>query len=490
MKKYLTLTLSIIILLIAVGCIFAGCSGNNDIQIVLSVQDDLLSWSSVENADLYYVNIYYTSTVSSEISTTERSFEPTLTTGTYVFRVRARVNGKKTGYSNSITYEIKEDGSKTIYLGDKVGGEVIYHNGVGTEEDPICVYNANDLKAITTGTKTVKKEIGSETISLYYKQMSDIDISGEEWTPIGNGSAFEGIYDGCGHKVSGLTISSMPKTYKVGLFGNLNGATIKNLRVTDSNINIRYSGAENNVGILCGYAKTSTIEKCSVENGNINMPAPIASTYICFSGMITGTSYGTKIDQCYASGNIEISYSKVYAGGIAGYLKNASADIISNCYSKTNVSVYGTGRNTSGSVVATAFAGGLVGYVSYAKSIENCYAYGLISATAIDGTATTSLGKGFLGGSNGSSTYNRSSIPINNSYFLTEGVIKEFDKVTYNAPLKIGNKYGIGNRDYLKADSTLYGIDKDDFYTQTTFSGWNFGEIWVMDATPVLAWQK
>lgn len=64
----------------------------------------------------------------------------------------------------------------------------------------------------------------------------DVDISGSEWEPIGDPYSsdrrFEGVFDGQGHTVSGLTINNTEENQS--LFGRVRGATIENLTVAGS----------------------------------------------------------------------------------------------------------------------------------------------------------------------------------------------------------------------------------------------------------------
>lgn len=59
--------------------------------------------------------------------------------------------------------------------------------------------------------------------------------SGTGWEPIGaaNGETFTGVLDGNGYEISGLTINAPNISASgLGLFGGIDGATIKNLNLT------------------------------------------------------------------------------------------------------------------------------------------------------------------------------------------------------------------------------------------------------------------
>lgn len=59
----------------------------------------------------------------------------------------------------------------------------------------------------------------------------DIEMTGKNWTPIGNNSGyFRGTFDGQGHKITNLTLSS--ETKYNGLFGLAYACTIKNVSVS------------------------------------------------------------------------------------------------------------------------------------------------------------------------------------------------------------------------------------------------------------------
>lgn len=95
-----------------------------------------------------------------------------------------------------------------------------------------------------------------------YVLANDITLS-EQWTPI---STFTGTLDGGGHAIKGLRIAGGSPT---GLFGETDGATIKNLRVVEAKV--ADWGSSKKAGIIVGWAKNTTIEACftsGVVEGN------------------------------------------------------------------------------------------------------------------------------------------------------------------------------------------------------------------------------
>ncbi len=99
----------------------------------------------------------------------------------------------------------------------------------------------------------------------------NIDLTGKDWTPIGTSfdNSYTGTFDGGGHTITGLTITT--KDQFVGLFGYLNRAgTVKN--VVMEGIQITSNHMFGNTGGVAGFS-WGTIENCSV------------------SGSVSGTKY-------------------------------------------------------------------------------------------------------------------------------------------------------------------------------------------------------
>lgn len=130
-----------------------------------------------------------------------------------------------------------------------------------------------------------------------YVLANDITLS-EQWTPI---STFTGTLDGAGHAIKGLRIAGGSPT---GLFGETDGATIKNLRVIEAKV--ADWGSSKKAGIIVGWAKNTTIEACftsGVVEGNDHV------------GGITGRLEGT-MKNCLSTA---ASFSSGWqAGGLAG----------------------------------------------------------------------------------------------------------------------------------------------------------------------------
>lgn len=106
-----------------------------------------------------------------------------------------------------------------------------------------------------------------------YVLTADIDLGGEEWTPI----PFSGTFDGAGHTIGNLTVTEpgvdLAVTYDgnrkqydtacAGLFSVANGATVKDLNLLNVEIAIE-TDRHCFVGAIAGYAKDMTVSGCTV----------------------------------------------------------------------------------------------------------------------------------------------------------------------------------------------------------------------------------
>jgi len=138
-------------------------------------------------------------------------------------------------------------------------------SGSGTSADPYQIATANDLIQLATNVNN-----GTDYSGKYFKQTVPITLT-SAWTPIGTSSKpFKGKYDGDNKTISGLTVSG---SYQyAGLFGytcgsssSLSSCTLKNIIVTDCNIDVSGTN-ESYAGGIVGYASDDTqIRNCRVS---------------------------------------------------------------------------------------------------------------------------------------------------------------------------------------------------------------------------------
>ncbi len=220
-------------------------------------------------------------------------------------------------------------------------------------------------------------------LSLGCTLADDIDMSGQAWTPIGDGStnmspAYTGTFDGAGHTIRNLSITS--QAYSVGLFGGIRGGTVKNLTLENPQI----SGNNYAGGIVGVLQINSTMENCHVSGGSI--------TGGRYTGAIAGSATGT-VRAC-SSSSVKVSgidnagYGLGYVGGIVGYKGGRTTNLYS-CYaaeplltgaSGFNIGAIAGGNDLNTSITACYWSGDAAAGVG-----EN---YGTFSGNKVDGTVT------------------------------------------------------------------------------------------------------
>ena len=295
-------------------------------------------------------------------------------------------------------------------------------SGSGTEADPYQIKTLDDLVLLAqTVNNDPNRNWGSpynpvtkSLLGKYFKVMNDIDMSGYRFDPIGNGykQRFAGTFDGDGHTLSGLDVSTGTTGY-AALFGCTDTASvIKNLTLKDVHVASQYYYTAGVVGFDNGTVQnchvTGTIEAggiggggvvalgtnvlgCSFD-GTINCTGGIAGgvagqvygtlanshargtitsggsadTYT--AGGVVGTAYGpdAHVSNCYFTGTVDgRKHSNLYVGGVIGQLYKGTAD---RCFSVANVLGYDN----------QAAVGGVVGCMT--GFLTNSYATGNVQS--------------------------------------------------------------------------------------------------------------
>ena len=188
----------------------------------------------------------------------------------------------------------------------------------------------------------------------------NITLTGN-WTPIGTEQTpYTGTFDGQGHTISGLSISS--SDYYAGLFGFVgSGGTVQNLTLDSPTVN---SSSATDVGAVAGRNDGGAIADCHVTgSGNIS------SSFI--AGGVVGNNNGGTVTACYATGSVTATGNTVYSGGVVG---TNSGGTVTACYA--------TGDVTATSSYFYSYAGGVVG--NNGGTVTACYATGNVTANGSD----------------------------------------------------------------------------------------------------------
>lgn len=243
--------------------------------------------------------------------------------GTYYFRPK---NDVVLAAGSRYTYTVNVNATGLTLEGCTIGGWIDGGSESGTAEDlgyfiqddgSYTVYTANGLLAWN--------EAAQSDPSLNCTLTADINMTGKEWTPVGNsGQTYNGTFDGQGHTITGLNISSPSEA--VALFHNIGGGgKVMNLQLKY----VTYNGSTAMGGIAHG--NNGTITACSVMGTLTN------TTNNGAVGGIAAINYGT-ITACWFNGTITGGSN---VGGIAVFNLNAGS------YDGISDGVWG-GYDTSG----------------------------------------------------------------------------------------------------------------------------------------------
>lgn len=253
--------------------------------------------------------------------------------GTYYFRPHSDVVLEA---GSRYTYTVNVNATGLTLEGCTIGGWTDGGSESGTAEDlgyfiqddgSYTVYTANGLLAWN--------EAAQSDYTLNCTLTADIDLTGETWTPVGMNRPYSGTFNGQGHTITGLNISSPSEA--VALFHDIDGGgKVMNLQLKD----VTYNGSTAMGGIAHG--NNGTITACSVMGTLTN------TTNNGAVGGIAASNLGT-ITACWFNGTIT-GGGKV--GGIAGINLNAGSydGKIAACYwSDAGISNgVGNGYDTSG----------------------------------------------------------------------------------------------------------------------------------------------
>ena len=227
---------------------------------------------------------------------------------------------------NRYKYTVKVNATGLTLEGCTIGGWEPGQGESGAAEDLGYIYD-NNTKTYTVYNADgllAWNEAAQSDPSLNCALTADINMTGKEWTPIGDGStsanSYQGTFDGQGHRITGLAITTDNQSGEnATLFNRIGGnGEVKNLQLVDVDYDVKQGGASGGIA----WDNFGTITACSVTG---TIAAASGSV-----GGIAAVNYGT-ITACWFKGSIT-GYR--FAGGIAAFNYND----VSACYWNGNVS--------------------------------------------------------------------------------------------------------------------------------------------------------
>ncbi|MCE1274841.1 MAG: filamentous hemagglutinin N-terminal domain-containing protein, partial [Chlorobiales bacterium] len=282
---------------------------------------------------------------------------------------------------------------------DRSGTAVLTINSAGYN----IINSRSALQGMVSGNSNVRYVLGS-------------NISADSFTPIGtNSTPFKGVLDGLGHTIDNLTVNT--STDNVGLFGVTNSASIRNIGIT--NVNLQ---GGNKVGAVVGYAQS------------------------------------TSILNSWSSGIIHLNYS--YAGGLVG---SATNTVIEKSYSTAAVS------SSDPADLFTYYTGGLVGYMQANSSIRQSYSSGnTTGGISVGGIA------GYMIDSTITSTYSNADEILGTK--TTGGIVGNMQSSSISDSEFRGNKVTQRDTQYASDCGGLVGYAETSTISQSTSKGIVYGK--------------
>ena len=239
----------------------------------------------------------------------------------------------------------------------QAGGEYTYTVSLAAAKDLGYTIESDGSYTVTSadGLMNVAELVNGGKTDINITLDKNIDLTGKGWTPIGTSfdNSYKGTFDGGGHTITGLTVTTNDQF--VGLFGYLNRAgTVKN--VVMEGIQITSNHMFGCTGGVVGYS-WGTIENCSVSGS--------VSGTDCVGGVVGSQKAGSIIG-CSSSATVK---GKHYVGGVAG----EKWGTMTACYATGNVTLEIASQKNN-------FGGGVVG-LNGGSRVLACYATGNVTST-------------------------------------------------------------------------------------------------------------
>lgn len=289
----------------------------------------------------------------------------------------------------------------------------IFASGNGSESRPYIIDNVKRLQDFAAAVNAGENYAGK-----YIALAANLDLSDIAWTPIGTAdhgkyNGFSGTFDGRGYTVSNVicgTGSASANYEAIGLFGVVDGGTVKNLNVTitkfynshdDSNymtamggltgvltnsgaidhcsvsggsqVASETSGPKAAVGGLVGWAKSGTLIANSWTDIGLNYGTMTTDVDVSMGGICGKQEQNSLIANSASFGSVPgmIMTGKLRVGGLVGQTSGA----IYNSYttSLTKANVMGDPYNSFANNDATTAIGHLIGCSTTGAALYDCY---------------------------------------------------------------------------------------------------------------------
>ena len=314
------------------------------------------------------------------------------------------------------------------------------------------IKTANDLKNI------------ENNLSGKYILMGNINLSGSDWTPIGMTEAFTGELNGNGFSIFNMNITNQKQTG--GLFGVVEGATIRNLDINNASII-----TEGSAGILAASATDVIVQ-------NVHVSGVIDGLGNKAKSPIVGGLFGRAENYNISTSSADVELSGGTVGGLVG--TSLGGNNITNSYATGTVEGFDDTNAGTTTLRHLNYIGGLVGLLRIGTTnISNSYA-----SIEIQGVEIPQYGQ-IIGYVVDVGEYSISNSFWNKDANSSTNTAVGFEELGLTTEAPVGGSIGSIDPGLITFDFPK-GLTAEQFADSSNFTGWDT-DIWDFSGSmPVL----
>lgn len=345
------------------------------------------------------------------------------------------------------------------------------HDG-SSEEKAYIITTTAGLKLLADVVNTgndqsgVFFKLGGNIEYTHTTDWNDATSTENNYIVIGNGGnrSFCGTFDGQGYTISGIRIYRDGKNY-TGLFGDLNGGTVKNVRLADARIT-----GSSNIGGIAGYNSQGTVMNCTVASDVCIHAAGENHGGIVGKNSSNTHNHKAIVTACTSSAQLTVATGASgtpIRGGIVGY-NSMSYTEVSNCL-VLGASVLGWGDSDN-----CKYLGAIVGNNSSGTLSNNYYSNCTVGNAS--SPASTNVGAGSDSGKGDVTTNDGArgvgTITLGTGVSMTGGTTVTVGSTTYYYAYYTGN-----------VDPYVITLSHSDAPTGYSFGGYSSSDVTISNSS-------
>lgn len=217
-----------------------------------------------------------------------------------------------------------------------------FNKGSGLINDPYVISDGSELAYFFT---VINGEESSDYFNKYFELSNNIDLDNISLPALNPLKVFSGSFDGNGYSLfnlkidnSGYNNSSLKNEY--ALFSSLDNATIKNLNINESNINVNNS--DSYASVIAISSKDSTLSNLNLNSVNIfsNNHEGVISSALITNDLGNNTISNIHIDMSSDNNNVSKLIYNYDNSSISNIITNDNSINIINDESYLNDTIY------------------------------------------------------------------------------------------------------------------------------------------------------